>query len=70
MEEIPINSDYKLLKLDNLVITSHVAFYSEDSLRDLQRIAAVGVAQVLKGEIPSFLVNKEVLKGNCLKAQG
>jgi hypothetical protein len=40
-------------------------------LRDIQRIAAVGVAQVLKGEIPSFfLVNKEVLKGNCLKSQG
>jgi len=69
LEEIPINSDYKLLKLDNLVITPHIAFYSEDSLRDLQRIAAVGVAQVLKGEIPSFLVNKEVLKGNYLKAQ-
>ncbi|MCK4447117.1 MAG: C-terminal binding protein [Candidatus Marinimicrobia bacterium] len=70
LEEIPINSDYKLLKLGNLVITPHAAFYSEDSLRDLQRIAAVGVAQVLKGEIPSFLVNKEVLKGNCLKSQG
>jgi len=70
LEEIPTNSDDKLLKLDNLVITPHIAFYSEDSLRDLQRIAAVGVAQVLKGEIPSFLVNKEVLKGNCLKVQG
>jgi len=69
LEEIPDNSDYKLLKLDNLVITPHIAFYSEDSLRDLQRIAAAGVAQVLKGEIPSFLVNKEVLKGICLKAQ-
>jgi D-3-phosphoglycerate dehydrogenase len=70
LEEIPINSDYKLFKLGNLVITPHAAFYSEDSLRDLQRIAAVGVAQVLKGEIPSFLVNKEVLKGKCLKSQG
>lgn len=64
LEEIPTNSDHKLLKLDNLVITPHTAFYSEESLRDLKRIAAVGVAQVLKGEAPSFLLNKEVLKGN------
>jgi len=62
LEEIPNNSDYKLLKLDNIVITPHIAFYSEDSMQDLQRIAAEGVAQALKGEIPSFLVNKEVLK--------
>ena len=68
LEEIPTNSDHKLLKLDNLVITPHAAFYSEESLRDLKRIAAVGVAQVLKGETPSFLLNKEVLKGNYLKA--
>jgi len=62
LEEIPTNSDDKLLKLDNLIITPHAAFYSEESLRDLKRIAALGVAQVLKGETPAFLLNKEVLE--------
>jgi len=61
-EKEPIDPNNNLLKLDNIIITPHVAFYSDESLRDLQRGAAKGVAQVLKGEIPSSLVNKEVLK--------
>lgn len=59
-EPIDLNSD--LLKLENVIITPHVAFYSEESLKDLQRSAAKGVAQVLKGETSSSIVNKEVLK--------
>jgi len=61
-EKEPIDSDNNLLKLDNIIITPHVSFYSDASLRDLQRNAAKGVAQVLKGEIPSYIVNKEVLR--------
>ena len=62
IEKEPIDPNNNLLKLDNIIITPHVAFYSDESLRDLQRSAAKGVAQVLKGEIPSSIVNKEVLK--------
>lgn len=61
-EKEPIDPDSNLLKLDNIVITPHVSFYSEESLNELQRNAAKSVAQVLKGEIPFSLVNKEVLK--------
>lgn len=61
-EKEPIDSNNNLLKLDNIIITPHVSFYSDESLKDLQRNAAKGVAQVLKGEIPSSIVNKEVLK--------
>ncbi|TFB08323.1 C-terminal binding protein [Candidatus Atribacteria bacterium MT.SAG.1] len=61
-EKEPIDPNNNLLKLNNIIITPHVAFYSEESLRDLQRSAAKGIAQALKGEIPSSLVNKEVLK--------
>jgi len=61
-EKEPIDSNNDLLKLDNIIITPHVSFYSDESLKDLQRNAAKGVAQVLKGEIPSSIVNKEVWK--------
>jgi D-3-phosphoglycerate dehydrogenase / 2-oxoglutarate reductase len=61
-EKEPIDSNNNLLKLDNIIITPHVSFYSDESLKDLQRNAAKGVAQVLTGEIPSSIVNKEVLK--------
>ena len=62
IEKEPIGLNNNLLKLDNIIITPHVAFYSEESLKDLQRGAAKGVAQVLNGETPSSIVNKEVLK--------
>lgn len=62
IEKEPIDLNNNLLKLDNIIITPHVAFYSEESLKDLQRSAAKGVAQVLNGETPSSIVNKEVLK--------
>jgi len=61
-EKEPIDPNNNLLKLDNIIITPHVAFYSDESLRNLQRSAAKGVAQVLKGGIPPSIVNKEVLK--------
>jgi len=61
-EKEPIDPDNNLLKLDNLIITPHVSFYSDESLKDLQRSTAKGVAQVLKGETPSSIVNKKVLK--------
>lgn len=61
-EKEPIDSNNTLLELDNIIITPHVSFYSDESLKDLQRSAAEGVAQILKGEIPTSLVNKEVLE--------
>jgi len=60
-EKEPIDPDNNLLKLDNLIITPHISFYSDESLKDLQRSTAKGVAQVLKGETPSSIVNKKLL---------
>jgi D-3-phosphoglycerate dehydrogenase len=41
-----------LFDLDDVVLTPHVAWYSRDSIEDLRRSAARGVAQVLRGETP------------------
>jgi D-3-phosphoglycerate dehydrogenase / 2-oxoglutarate reductase len=51
-----------LLTLDNVIITPHVAFYSEDALADVQREAAEHVAQVLRKETPSNIVNPAVIQ--------
>lgn len=51
-----------LLQCPNLLITPHVAFYSEESLVDLQRQASEEVARVLRGERPLHAVNAEVLR--------
>jgi D-3-phosphoglycerate dehydrogenase len=58
-ERLPTN--HPLLALPNLLATPHMAFYSEESVRELQVNAARNVAQVLSGRVPDALVNPEVL---------
>ncbi|MCL4371177.1 MAG: C-terminal binding protein [Chloroflexi bacterium] len=63
MEKEPPDPDNPLLPLDNFVVTSHAAFYSEESVARLQELATQQVAMVLRGERPTFAVNPEVLSG-------
>ena len=58
----PLPADSALLGRDNVVLTPHTAFYSEDALLDLQTKAARDVAAVLGGNKPKYPVNPEVLK--------
>ena len=60
----PLPADSALLGRDNLVLTPHTAFYSEDALLDLQTKAATDVASVLAGKQPKYPINPEVLKGS------
>ena len=46
-----------LFSLDNVIVTSHVAYYSEESIRLARETAASEVARVLKGERPLNPVN-------------
>lgn len=57
----PPPADSPLLALDNLILTPHAAFYSEESLIDLQVQAAQEVARVLTGQPPVSVVNPQVL---------
>jgi len=54
--------DHPLLQSPKVVATPHVAFYSEESLVDLQRQAAENVALVLSGRKPPSILNPEVLE--------
>lgn len=64
----PPTPDYALLQNSRVVATPHVAFYSEESLRELQITAASQMAAVLRGERPDNIVNPEVLKQSNLRA--
>ncbi len=57
LETEPPTQGHPLLGLDNLILTPHVAFYSEASLQELQRKAAEEVASVLSGQSPRYPVN-------------
>ena len=58
-ERLP--AEHPLLKAPNLVATPHVAFYSEESVLELQRLAAENVAAILSNRRPESVVNPEVL---------
>ena len=62
LEQEPIQKNHPLLRIDNVIITPHMGWYSEDTVDEVQRIAAEQVLQCLQGKIPSNLVNKDVIK--------
>ena len=50
-----------LFDLDSVVVTPHVAWYSERSLDELRRTAAENVVRVFRGEEPYGIVNRSTL---------
>lgn len=61
LEQEPVNPDNPLLKMENVIITPHMAWHSEDAEVELQTKTAEGVAEALRGGVPKYLVNIEVL---------
>ena len=70
LPEEPPNPDEPLLELENIILTPHVAFLSEESGYDLQVAAATELARVLAGQIPESVVNPSVLESHALRAKG
>jgi D-3-phosphoglycerate dehydrogenase len=62
LPEEPPPADLAVIDRDNVILTPHTAFYSEEALLDLQTKAAEDVARVLSGERPIYPVNPEVLE--------
>ena len=63
MEKEPPDWENSLLKLDNIIITSHISFYSEESYVELKTKTAEAVLSVLKGGLPRAIVNPQVVRG-------
>ena len=55
------SQDHPLLSLDNIIITPHVAFFSQESTLELEQRAAAEVVSVIHGRMPDNLVNSAVL---------
>jgi len=54
----PLPKDSPLIKLDNIILTPHVAYYSEESIDELKRKVAISVVEALTGKVPKYAVNK------------
>jgi D-3-phosphoglycerate dehydrogenase len=46
--------------MENVILSPHVGFYSEESIHELKRRAAQIVSAVLSGRWPKTVVNPEV----------
>jgi D-3-phosphoglycerate dehydrogenase len=57
-ETEPLPSDHPLWNLDQVIITPHVAWYSEDSMHDVKVRASEEVVRVLRGETPRNPANQ------------
>jgi D-3-phosphoglycerate dehydrogenase len=60
-EEEPLPADSRLLGLENVVLTPHAAWYSEESQKELKRRTAENVLDVVAGQAPRNIINPEVL---------
>ena len=56
-EKEPLPSSSELRQFDNVILTPHAAWYSEEAQNDLQRKAAEEVVRVLRNEKPRYCVN-------------
>ncbi len=57
----PPPEDTPLFGREDVILTPHTGFYSEEALLDLQTKAAQDVARVFTGELPRFPLNPQVL---------
>ncbi|MHB1134487.1 MAG: C-terminal binding protein [Chloroflexota bacterium] len=58
----PPSLESPLLRAENVILSPHAAFYSEQAMVDSQRLAAEEVARVLTGQRPLSPVNPEALE--------
>ncbi|GAB4365652.1 MAG: C-terminal binding protein [Spirochaetales bacterium] len=60
-EQEPVPANYPLCQLENVILSDHRGWYSEESMEELRRKAARYAAMVLEGKTPTSVVNREVL---------
>lgn len=61
-EHEPLSRDSPLLKLRNVILTPHVAYYSLQAVEEARLRTVRAMAQVLRGEVPDELVNADALR--------
>ncbi len=57
-EHEPPDPKHPIFALDNVAVTNHIGWYSEESMREVQRKAAEEAVRVLQGEPPRHWLNR------------
>ena len=66
-EQEPVQNDNPLLKMDNVVLSPHALAQTDQTTSHMWQIIVNQMATLVRGEIPTTLVNKEVLESPVLK---
>ncbi|MDR3048276.1 MAG: C-terminal binding protein [Elusimicrobiota bacterium] len=61
-EQEPFPKDHPLCSFNNVVLTPHAGWYSEEAYAELKRKVIENVADVISGKKPRNILNPEVLK--------
>jgi D-3-phosphoglycerate dehydrogenase len=61
LEIEPPDPGNPMLQMENVILSPHVGFYSEESINELKRRTAKNVSDVLRGRRPDSVVNREVM---------
>jgi D-3-phosphoglycerate dehydrogenase len=62
LEQEPPAADEPLLKLENVILTPHIASWTNEAIVQLRRETARNVVLVLKGQQPRSIVNRKSLR--------
>jgi D-3-phosphoglycerate dehydrogenase len=63
----PMN--HRLVQLENLIVTPHTAFFSQEAVLELEERSAGEVVRVFQGQMPDNVYNRAVLSRPNLKAK-
>ena len=61
VDNIP-SINHPLFSLENIIVTPHIAFFSQESTLELEQRAAAEVVSVMHGRMPDNLINPDVLQ--------
>jgi D-3-phosphoglycerate dehydrogenase len=66
-EEEPPRPKLALFKMPNVILSPHIAWYSEEGGQDIRRMIMEDVRAFCDGRLPRFVINPEVLKSPILR---
>lgn len=68
-EQEPLAADDPLLQLDNVILSPHAIAWTDELVRDNGVGACENVLTILRGEVPAYTVNREVIKRPGFRAK-
>jgi len=68
-EQEPLHPDNALCTMNNVLLSSHGAWYSEDALLDLKMKTVQAIVDFLQGRVPRYVLNPAVLVSPTLRQE-